>query len=200
MIEIRVKKVTIPDSLKDLDKTYKTLINDYLFRNLDIPRIVHYVRDNYVYKKLKRSTGKLGESMTPEKRKINQYASIYGFYFDSRIAPHADTQISEGIGIKTITAHGDGKLAIPVKGGPAYRVRSRLSPRDFGGTSGPNSAFLARGRKLFLKGSGTSGVPYFILKHQVQIPQRVYAGELLNRFQNELHRQVNSIAVKALGR
>lgn len=105
MIEIRTKKITIPESLKGMDKRVKKLVTDSIYTNLDVQRAVHAVRTNYVYKKLKKATGKLGDSMTPEKRRINQYAPIFGFYLNPRIAPHAYTQISEGAAIKTIPAH-----------------------------------------------------------------------------------------------
>jgi len=196
MIEIKVKKITIPESLRGLDKKIKHLVTTEVFASLDIQRAVHSVRTNYLYKVLKKNTGKLGDSMTPEKRKLNQYASVFGFYFDSRIAPHAATQISEGAYIKTITAHGEGNLAIPI--GPAKRVRSRLTPKDFGGSSDSSSAFRVRNKVLLLKHAGSRGVPYFILKRQVQIPQRVYSQNLLREFEREINPQINKIALKAV--
>jgi hypothetical protein len=196
MISIKVKKITVPESLRGLDKTVKHLINNAVFADIDLHRAVHSVRTNYLYKELKKNTGKLGESMTPEKRKLNQYASVFGFYFDPRIAPHAATQISEGAGIKTIKAPTGKKLAIPV--GPAKRVRSRLSPRDFGGSSDANSVFAVKKNVLFKKHAGIRGVPYFILKNQIQVPQRVYSENLRIEFGKELTPQINRIAVKAL--
>jgi len=188
MIEIR-SKVLIPEKFKSFGKDLKVKINDYMYRNMNLIGAIHRVRDNYLYKRLTKDTGKLGKSMTPEKVKINQYSSFYGFYFDPKIAPHASTQIPENDRGGTTIVGRNKKLAIPFPNGPADVRGRRVSPKSLGG------GFTAKKGLLF-----KDKVPYFILKSSVFVPQRVFASGLVAEFEREITPQINKLALEAVQR
>lgn len=163
MITVRVKKIQIPDKFKNLSKRLPSYITKYMYEHIDssLDSAIKRIRDNYVYKKLTRDTGKLGRSMTPYKRRVSPTSLEYGLWFDTRIAPHAATQIPENDRGLTIIKSKGKKLTIPIKGGPADVKGRRLIAAGMG---------LTAKRGILYKGE----VPYFTLKTSVTVPQRIY--------------------------
>jgi len=172
MITFKVTRLT--DNLtKREQKLYKSSAKlaphmaEYIYIHLDnsLDRAIKKIRDNYIYKKLTRDTGKLGKSMTPYKRKINQYALEIGLWFDKKIAPHAATQIPyDDRGLTIINMKGK-MLTVPIKGTPADIRGSRMQAAGH---------WLTPVRNVLYK--TYPDTPYFKLRESVAIPQRIYTG------------------------
>lgn len=132
MIEARFIVKERPD-LKDFierrTKGLQQFINSYVFDHIG-PSINEFTRGISVYPPLRKRTGRLGSSLTPIHRKVNQYTSDYGFYFDDRKINYVRTHV--GTGSQDIEHRRKQWLSIPV-GRLKNNYNPRPSPLDFKG-------------------------------------------------------------------
>jgi hypothetical protein len=195
MITFKVTKSKLPYKLRNLGKDILPFINDYIFRriNSDLEHAVGLIAKTYIYQKLKRTTGKIGESMTPDKQRVNQYSSLYGFYFDTRKAYWSKLHISEDASktVVTIKPKKGTALAVPARGGPADIKTGRKQPSDYGGR------FERRkGTNVLTRGD----TAYFTLHRAIAVRPSISYWELSNELEYRLQPSINRLALQAVER
>lgn len=148
----------ISNFLKGIPTTRKR-IADYIFANSD-PALEKF-RQNVVakiYTKIAKNEGRIDEAVVPYKRRVNQYTTDFGIFFDYTVHPGMAAIVSEGP-IDIVPKAGKKLLTIPKYDSDAF-PNKRLA--DFKGRVYFNPA-IRRGRAGG-ESAGSAGTPYWYLK------------------------------------
>lgn len=105
-------------------KGLRSFVNDYVYERMGsfVNNYINRSTRNTIYNSVRFRTGGLGKSLTPIIRKVNQYSSDYGFYFDDTKAKYVGTHV--GLGTQHIGRQNREWLTIPVN-----RLADRYNPR-----------------------------------------------------------------------
>jgi hypothetical protein len=94
--------VTITNALKGL----RSFVSEYVYaRDASVIRRAKANAIDYIYSKVKRREGNLGDALTIDSNR-GMGGSRYDVYFDEKMAPHADTHIGRQGSYATIVARG----------------------------------------------------------------------------------------------
>jgi len=157
-------------------------VNNYIFNNMSsvLNKIENKIA-TYIYTVLDKKTGKLAKSIRTIKKKTNQFGSMFEFYFETDVAPHAPTVI--GKGPVTIKAKNHKYLTVPFPGQTMYkRVK-------------PGMTFNPRGKIWSL-----GGTKLFRGRESVTIKKRVNPDKIQDIFEFETQYGVEQLLQRAINK
>lgn len=221
-MEIQARLVITQRPKLELDSKFKNLrsyVNNYVHERMDnfINRFIVTTAIPNVYTSVRERTGGLGKSITPINKKVNQYATNYGLYFDPAKTPYVGTHVGRAGSYQTITSKNK-LLTIPHGTlanlyNPRPRVadyRNRLVRIGFPSgkavyiwkTNADSSREYVKSGKYKGKNKRKHKINNediaFIAVPKVRVKRMVHMTFMNNRFVNDLKEQVQILTESAL--
>jgi len=188
-------KVIVKNDFTNLIKDLQFYVNRKLFSKAqDLSRQTKTEVRNMIYKTsgLNRKTGALKNSIqeVPMKQKGNSF--IAGITIGDENTPHLKTHVGKKGSFQFIVPKKSKFLTIPIKGGPAYKARSK--DKTVAELGGRNAFCIVKNKetgKLYLIfRKDKEAKPVFALVKNVKVPRRVFPKEIKARILPKLQQTV----------
>lgn len=188
-------KVVIKNDFTNLLENLQIYVNKRLLdRSKNLSKQVKTEIKSMIYKSfgLHKKTGALKESVQeiPAEQKENSF--IFGVTIGDENTPHLKTHVGKKGSFQFIVPKKSKFLTIPIKGGPAYKARSK--DKTVAELGGRNAFCIVKNKetgKLYLIfRKDKEAKPVFALVKNVKVPRRVFPEEIKARILPKLQQTV----------